>query len=119
MGDDKTDIFALKKVKELGGKGVFVGERKPPEADILLRNVVREQLLYPEGRPLYAVHQVTRNAVYYLPPYATYVATNNRLSLPHGLRDNEAETFPYRFLNHDRCSPLQGVYLHVAVRREV
>ncbi len=39
IGDDTTDRDALRAVKELGGTGVFVGERKPPEADILLKNV--------------------------------------------------------------------------------
>ncbi len=39
IGDDTTDLFALRKVRELGGKAVFVGEKKPPEADILLKDV--------------------------------------------------------------------------------
>ncbi|MDQ7081785.1 MAG: trehalose-phosphatase [Aquificota bacterium] len=39
IGDDTTDRDALKAVRELGGIGIFVGERKPPEADRLLKNV--------------------------------------------------------------------------------
>ncbi|WP_457600854.1 trehalose-phosphatase [Hydrogenivirga sp.] len=39
IGDDTTDLFALRKVRELGGIPVFVGDRRPPEADILLKDV--------------------------------------------------------------------------------
>ena len=39
IGDDTTDLYALRKVRELGGRAVFVGSRKPPEADTLLRSV--------------------------------------------------------------------------------
>ncbi len=39
IGDDKTDLYAIKKVKQLGGRTFFVGDKKPPEADCLLRSV--------------------------------------------------------------------------------
>ena len=39
VGDDTTDLFALRKVRELGGKAVFVGKSKPPEADLMLKDV--------------------------------------------------------------------------------
>lgn len=39
IGDDTTDLYALRKVRELGGRAVFVGSKKPPEADTLLRSV--------------------------------------------------------------------------------
>ena len=39
VGDDTTDLFALRRVRELGGRAVFVGEKKPPEANELVRSV--------------------------------------------------------------------------------
>jgi len=39
IGDDTTDLYALRKVREIGGLPVFVGENKPPEAELLLKNV--------------------------------------------------------------------------------
>ena len=39
IGDDTTDLYALRKVRELGGLPVFVGEQKPPEAELLLKDV--------------------------------------------------------------------------------
>jgi len=39
IGDDTTDFYAFRKVKELGGTAVYVGEEKPPEADMNLRDV--------------------------------------------------------------------------------
>jgi trehalose-phosphatase len=39
IGDDTTDLFALRKVKELGGRTLFVGDEKPQEADVLLKGV--------------------------------------------------------------------------------
>ncbi len=39
IGDDTTDLYALRKVKELGGIPVFVGREKPPEAEVLLHSV--------------------------------------------------------------------------------
>ena len=39
IGDDTTDFFAFRKVRELGGKAVYVGEEKPPEADLNLKSV--------------------------------------------------------------------------------
>ncbi|RLJ70270.1 trehalose 6-phosphatase [Hydrogenivirga caldilitoris] len=39
IGDDTTDLYALKKVRELGGLPVFVGKDKPPEAEFTLENV--------------------------------------------------------------------------------
>ncbi len=39
IGDDTTDLYAMRKVKSLGGKTAFVGDKKPQEADLLLRSV--------------------------------------------------------------------------------
>ncbi len=39
IGDDTTDLYALRKAKELGGRAIFVGTDKPPEADLLLKDV--------------------------------------------------------------------------------
>ena len=39
VGDDTTDLDAMRVIKSLGGRTAFVGEEKPPEADILLRSV--------------------------------------------------------------------------------
>jgi len=39
IGDDTTDLYAFRKVKELGGRALFVGKDKPPEADGTLASV--------------------------------------------------------------------------------
>ncbi len=39
IGDDTTDLDAMRKVKALGGETVFVGKNKPPEADKALGSV--------------------------------------------------------------------------------
>ncbi len=39
IGDDKTDLIAFEKVKELGGKTVFVGNGNNVPADLVLENV--------------------------------------------------------------------------------
>lgn len=39
IGDDTTDFYAFRKVRELGGKAVYVGEGTPPGVDLNLKNV--------------------------------------------------------------------------------
>jgi trehalose-phosphatase len=39
VGDDTTDLDAFRKVKELGGRTVYVGRPPPPEADLSLGSV--------------------------------------------------------------------------------
>ena len=39
IGDDKTDLIAFEKVKDLGGKTVFVGDGSNSLADLVLENV--------------------------------------------------------------------------------
>ncbi len=39
IGDDTTDFYAFKKVRELGGKAIFVGKGEHPEVDLVLEDV--------------------------------------------------------------------------------
>ncbi len=70
---------------------VFLGVRAHLPGDL---RVVQE-ISDPKGRPLYRTHGVAGLIVYDLDRDPTRVTADDRLSLPHGFRNREAESFPH------------------------
>src|SRR3972149_2881606 len=79
---------------------------------------VLEELAYPVGRPLRRMHEVTRDALYYLERYAADVPAYDRLFLPERLCHDKAEALSRGLLQGYRGAPLQGVYLPGAEGRQ-
>ena len=72
----------------------------------------------PESRPLRGVDRKPGHAVHQLDGDPPGKSSDDGFSLPHGLGHGQTEPLAERFLQDDRGGALQGVDLHVGVRRE-